>query len=405
MQHTIPELVKAAEERINRLHIGCFEGIDTPLFLISDTYPGIWLEHVYDSVFYAKMNPKQLELAVNTVMLFIKNQTPDGQLPFRVMNPAKYRGGDLIGYAQIQECVSFAALCLEVAEMKNDPEFLRVVFEASKKWENWIRQHRMTTNRGLVEMFVGYDTGHDNSGRLAGMAHHGNHVVDGKALNAACLPDDDGITPILAVDMSCNLYGTDVAIAKMAKMLGNSDESEKYLALAAEVKQKLFEHCYDPSDDFFYDVDRNGNKRRFLSSTIFHLFLEKVLDPVEDAELISRIYKKHIKNPNEFWTNYPFPSMAVCDPSTEGHIKSNCWGYFTEGLIDLRCTRWMDHYGFGEDFDFICRKWVEAWTDCFDMMKFGQELDPITGKPSPSSEWYSSCMLFYIYSAKRLGLM
>lgn len=404
MQHTVSELVNAASERIERLHIGCFEGIDTPLFLISDAYPGIWLEHVYDSVFYAKMNPERLQLAVNTVMLFINNQKPDGQLPFNVMNTAKVKRANPVGYAQIQECVSFAALCLEVAEMKNDFEFLRVVFESSKKWENWIRTHRMTTGRGLVEMFVGYDTGHDNSGRLTGMAHHGNHVVDGQPLNAACLPDDDGITPILAVDMSCNLYATDVAIAKMAKLLGHFDEARKYLELAAGVKAKLFELCYDPEDAFFYDVDRNGNKRKFLSSTILHLFLEKVLDPTEDALLISKIYEKHLKNPNEFWTNYPFPSMAICDPSTVGHAPRNCWGYFTEGLIELRCTRWMDQYGFGEDFDYICRKWVEAWTEHYDTIKFGQELDPITGVPSDCSEWYSSCMLFYIYAAKRLGL-
>ena len=404
MKHSVPELVNAASERIERLHIGCFEGIDTPLFLISDTYPGIWLEHVYDSVFYAKMNPERLQLAVNTIMLFINSQKPDGQLPFNVMNTAKVKRANPFGYAQIQECVSFAALCLEVAEMKNDIEFLRVVYEASKKWENWIRTHRMTTNRGLVEMFVGYDTGHDNSGRLNGMAHHGNHVVDGKELNAACLPDDDGVTPILAVDMSCNLYATDVAIAKMAKTLGHIDEAQKYLELAAEVKKKLFEHCYDPEDVFFYDVDRNGNKRKFLSSTILHLFLEKVLDPTEDALLISQIYEKHLKNPNEFWTNYPFPSMALCDPSTVGHVDRNCWGYFTEGLIELRCTRWMDYYGFTADFDYICRKWVEAWTEHYDTIKFGQELDPVTGIPSKCSEYYSSCMLFYIYAAKRLGL-
>ena len=69
-----------------------------------------------------------------------------------------------------------------------------------------------------------------------------------------------------------------------------------------------------------------------------------------------------------------------------------------------RCTRWMDDYGFGEDFDYICRKWLEAWTRCFEDMKLGQELDPFTGEPSQCSEWYSSCMLFYLYAAQRLGI-
>ena len=146
------------------------------------------------------------------------------------------------------------------------------------------------------------------------------------------------------------------------------------------------------------------HKRKYLSSTIFHLFLEKVLNFEEDGEMIERIYREHIKNPREFWTEYPFPSMAVSDPSLKSDAKGNCWGYFSQGLIALRCTRWMDDYGWGEDFDHLCERWVEAWTRCYDRFKFGQELDPFTGEPSECSEWYSSCMLFYIYAVRRLGL-
>lgn len=32
---------------------------------------------------------------------------------------------------------------------------------------------------------------------------------------------------------------------------------------------------------------------------------------------------------------------------------------------------------------------------------FGQELDPVTGIPSPCSQYYSSTMLFYLYAARR----
>ena len=97
--------------------------------------------------------------------------------------------------------------------------------------------------------------------------------------------------------------------------------------------------------------------------------------------------------------------MAICDASCKNHADFNCWGYYTQGLIVLRAIRWMDDYGMQRDFDYICKKWLEAWTDCFDYFKLGQELDPITGKPTKSSQWYSSCMLFYVYSARRLGIV
>ena len=203
--------------------------------------------------------------------------------------------------------------------------------------------------------------------------------------------------------MNCNYFATLIALSKMADLLKLTSESEKYHKKAKDVKKRLFEVCFDPCDVFFYDVDKNGNKRKYLSSTIFHLFLEGVLDKNEDAELIDKLYGLHINNPNEFATPYPYPSMAVCDPSCRDHTMRNCWGYYSQGLISLRATMWMDQYGFSDDFDNLCKKWVEAWTKHYDTLKFGQELDPISGIPTRSSEWYSSTMLFYLYAVNRLG--
>ena len=116
------------------------------------------------------------------------------------------------------------------------------------------------------------------------------------------------------------------------------------------------------------------------------------------------MYKRqHISNPDEFNTPFPYPSMAVCDPSVKWHAERNCWGYYSQGLIALRCTRWMDYYGFNADFDRLCERWLTAWTSCFGRVNLGQELDPFTGEPTACSEWYSSCMIFFIFAAKRLG--
>ena len=394
--------------KIKDVHIACFKDMEKPLFLISEQYPGLWMEHTYDSVFFAKMEPSYVSVAESAINLFVDRQKENGQMPFTVMDGNKRPGlppEKMVGFGQIQECVSFLTLALEVYEMNNDKAFLEKVYNAGVRWNKWFRIYRMTTNRGLIEMFVGYDTGHDNSGRLEGMACKGNYSVDGVTQTADVIPPDDGITPILAVDMNCNFYADEVALSKMAAILGKNEESEKWAKSASEVKKKLFEHCYDEKDAFFYDVDRNGNKRKYKSSTIFHLFLEKVLDKEEDKEIIERIYKEHIKNPEEFWTGYPFPSMAINDPSVEGHKDFNCWGYYTQGLIVLRCSRWMDYYGWSEDYEYILSKWLETWTEHFDEIKLAQEIDPITGVPTKSSEWYSSCMLNYVYAARRLGLV
>ena len=65
----------------------------------------------------------------------------------------------------------------------------------------------------------------------------------------------------------------------------------------------------------------------------------------------------------------------------------------------------MDHYGYREEYNYILRKWLDAWTSCYETMKFAQEIDPFTGEPTQSSQWYSSCMLSYVYAVRRLDLL
>lgn len=394
----INQICNEIKERIDNIHIKKLG--EKELLLISSQYAGLWLEHVYDAVLYAEMDKSKLYLAKNTIEIFIENQK-DGQYPFRV---TEQEGKTIFEYSQIQECVSFVTLALEVAEMLDDNDFYSKVYDSGVKWVSWLENNRMTLKKGLVEMFVGFDTGHDNSGRLEGISCKGKYILpSGKIANASVLPQGDEIVPVIAVDMNCNFFGNMMALSKIAEKLGDFDDAAFWKNKAQGVKAKLFEICYDEKDVFFYDVDKNGNKRKYLSSTIFHLFLEKLLDKETDRELIDKIYTRHIKNEKEFWTNYPFPSMAICDKSCEGHADFNCWGYYTQGLIVLRCKRWMDYYGMRGDFDYICKKWIEAWTRCFDYFKFGQEIDPITGEPTKSSEWYSSCMLMYLYAVKRLN--
>jgi len=407
MKKKIVKLYNEVSERIEKLHIACFKEMNKPLFLISDTYPGVWLEHVYDSIFYAKRNPKRIEIAKNTVDLFIDNQKSDGQLPFYVLDGNKINKPieDLVGYSHIQECVSFYKLCYMLYEMSNDQNVIEKAYESGKKWINWLQNNRMTTNRGLIEMFCGYDTGHDNSGRLEGLANKGLYKKDRIIQNARVVPDNDDIIPILAVDMNCNYYSDLMSLSKMAQKLGKSENALDFKNQAQKVKQNLFKFCFNEKECFFYDVDKNSNQRKYLSSTIFHLFMENVLDTEQDKELIDNIYHKHIKNQNEFWTEYPFPSMAVCDLSSKRHIMPNSWGYYSQGLIALRCTMWMDNYGWSGDFDELCKKWVYALTENYDTNQFGQEIDPHTGVPTKCSQWYSSSMLFYLYAVDRLKLI
>jgi len=398
------EICKSIIERLEKKHIRKINGYDKPILLISAQYPGIWLEHVYDSVLLATLDKSKLYLAENVTELFMLYQKENGQLPYVAKDDTSKinEGFATLGYTQIQECVSFASLCLLVYKMNGNRDYLLKSYISAKKWISWLEENRMTRGLGLIEMFVGFDTGHDNSGRLSGMSFKGGYVKDGIRQGAEILPPCE-VAPMIAVDMNCNYYSTLISLGKMAEELELHSDAECYYKKARKVKERLFEICYNEEDCFFYDVDKNGKQRKYLSSTLFHLFMEGVLDKEEDKELIRELYERHISNPEEFNTPYPYPSMAINDPSCEGHKDFNCWGYYSQGLIALRATLWMDKYGLSSELDRLCEKWLEAWERSYDSFKLGQELDPISGEPTKSSEWYSSTMLFYLYAAERLG--
>lgn len=393
----IKEIYNQVLNKINTEHIKCINNMDKPLFLISTAYPGVWLEHVYDSIMYAKLFDDK-SIAVTTINAFIDLQREDGQYPYSI------KASNTVGYFQIQECVSFTKLAYMVYEMVEDDNLLLKIYESSKKWVSWLYNNRMTLNKGLVEMFVGYDTGHDNSARLDGMKYKGNYEIDGVKQNASVLPDCD-VAPIIAVDMNCNLYATLTTIAKIAKKLNNHEEEAKYIQMANELKSNLFKECYCSEDVFFYDVDKYGNKRKYLSSTIFHLFLEGVLDKNDDKDLINDLYNLHINNKNEFNTPYPFPAMAISDKEWKTHKMRNSWGYYSQALIALRCSLWMDEYGYSKEYDNLLARWVEGLVNNFDYNPMSQELDPITGEASLASPWYSTSMLLFIYAIRRLKLI
>ena len=83
----IAEKYRAAMDWIRSAHVKPFPGHPEPLFLISNTYPGVWLEHVYDAVCWARLEPSMAYVARSQVRLFLENQKEDGQLP----HPAQLR--------------------------------------------------------------------------------------------------------------------------------------------------------------------------------------------------------------------------------------------------------------------------------------------------------------------------
>ncbi|MBQ3761791.1 MAG: hypothetical protein II875_07260 [Clostridia bacterium] len=396
----IREKAELAQKRLSEFHLRRIANVDGDILLISTAYPGVWLEHAFDGLCYARLHaddPEKRLIAENQMRLFLNNQKPDGHIPYRVLDLSlsnrNYAGAEELGFRQLQECVSLGQLCLGTYELTGNEAFLRDAFKAVKGWVKWQKENRETRGLGLIETFCVYDTGHDNSMRLAGLP---NACPDAEGKEY----EHNGILPLLSPDVNAVYYGNLTALKIMAEKLNEPEAAARYEKEAAQFKERMFELLYDEKDAFFYDVDANNEKRRLRTVSVTNVFSEKLLTQDE----FDLIYDRHFKDPDGFMAPYPFPSIALGDTRGKPHAEKNCWGYYSQALTALRGQLWMDRYGRSADYDALLEKWVDVYASQ-DEILFSQEIDPYTGRPTDCSRWYSSAMLTYLYAVKRLGLL
>ncbi|MDX1682324.1 MAG: hypothetical protein R3336_04300, partial [Phycisphaeraceae bacterium] len=252
------------------------------------------------------------------------------------------------------------------------------------------RRHRDTRGTGLCEAFCEFDTGHDGSPRFAGLPEE---CPDN---DAARCPSDPRL-PYLAPDLSATVYGGRMALAKMARRLGRPEQAQQWQADAEQIRQAIIEHCYDPEDECFYDVDGRGEFVRIRGDVITRVLGEHVVDQA----MFDRIYDRHIHDPEGFWPPYPLPSIAVSDPAFVRDLPKNSWGGASQALTALRAPRWFNHYGRHDDLQDLMTRWVQAIVDAPDFM---QQLNPWTGEFS-TSPGYSPAMCVLIDFVDRLSLL
>jgi hypothetical protein len=368
------EALKGLAANTRKVH-----GYDEPVLIEGGDYVGIWLEcGPLEGLVYCRYAP---DVAKECHRIFFALQREDGYIPCWVH--AKE-----VGSAQIQMVVPIAATALETADLTGDERLLDEAYRACVRWDAWLRRHRDTRGTGLCEAFCEWDTGHDNSPRF----HGAPKACPNK--DAAVCPESD-VLPYLAPDLSASVYGGRVALAGMAERLGKPTEAQEWRERAEEIRLRIIATCFDPEDECFYDVDRQGRFVKVRGDALTRVLGEHVVDQA----MFERIWARHIHNPDAFWTPFPLPSIAADDPSFVRDMPFNSWGGASQALTALRTPRWFLHYGKEPDLRVLMERWVDAIVDAPDFL---QQMNPWTGAMS-TSPGYSPAMLVLLDFAERLG--
>lgn len=353
-------------------------GYDEPVLIEGGHYQGIWLEcGPMESAIYGLYAP---EVALASHRIFFHHQRDDGYIPLRVTKT-------MANYSQVQTVVPIASTALEVYKLTGDEVFLTEAYEASLRYDEWLVKYRNTRGTGLVEAFCEWDTGHDNSPRFKGVPRK---CPD----NDARLCPEEGDVPYLAPDLSATLYGGRLSLAEMAELQGMPSEAEEWRVKAENVRRAILAYCFDPEDLCFYDLDKHDRFRRIKGDVVTRVLCEQVVD----QELFEEIFKRHILNPEAFWTPYPLPSIAVNDPAFDHELPTNSWGGAAQCLTALRAPRWFEPYGKSAELTHMMKRWMQA---LWDSPGFQQQMNPWTGEFMATDD-YSPAMCVLIDFLPRL---
>ncbi len=267
------------------------------------------------------------DVAKQAVLAILECSHPDGFLPH--MTTSTWQS-DITQ----PPVLSWAAWTLY--QFGGDKEFLAEAYDRLSAYVQWDIDHRDINGNGLPEWVVGDDpfcrcdeSGMDNTPRF----------------DEADEMDCVDFAAFLANDMKC--------LAQIADVLGKKEDAAMWQSRFDAIKAKTNELLWDNEDGFYYDrkvCDGKFHKVKAVSS--FVPLFAGLCDRDKAAKLV-----EHLKNPNEFGTPFPIPSVSADDKTypSRDMFCGTVWLNFNY-LIALG----LEEYGYTEEAEELRQKTVET---------------------------------------------
>jgi hypothetical protein len=356
------------------------------VWLEGGPYRGCWLESTgtINSEVASRFIPSVSQASFE---LYADLQRADGLMPYKWTK-------DGPAYKQIQLVTPLARSVWNHYLMngRKDKSFLSKMFDAMRRYDEWLHHNRNTRETGCIEAFCTFDTGHDSSSRFW-------HVPDTPHLDDPAQYDPDSpILPFLAPDLTANVYAQRIYIGRIAEELGFAEEAKRWAKLAEETLSSLMEHCYDEQDAFFYDVDRHGRFVRLQSDVL----LRVLACEVGDDEFFAETLRKYLLNTRKFFSKYPLTSIAMDDPRFDPFSTHNSWGGAVNMLTLIRTPHAFEHHHRHVELTWIMQPILSAFSS---MPEFAQCISPWTGEAGYTRVYGPSILTMLDYIERLCGIL
>ena len=245
-------------------------------------YVGVWQ---WDAYFHAlAYRHVEKHLAHDQLRIVLDHQQEDGMIPDAVHDEGAVTHLNFPVDADVTKPPLLAWAAYKLYEEDGDSEFLDEIYEPIVRCNNWWFEKNDVDGNGLCEYQHPFSSGLDDSPLW-----------------------DEGV-PVESPDLNTYLYLQQEALAKIARVIGQKDDSEMWQQHAQELARRMIDLAWDADSGLFW-ASRNGS--RVNVRTPFNLF--PLITGQMPADISSRLVA-HLTDERQFWSRYPVPTVAMDDP-------------------------------------------------------------------------------------------
>ncbi len=332
-----------------------------PVLVEGGGYQKIWLEtQPMGGEMYAGHD---LEAAVNDTRLFLETQRADGRLAGSIQCHADGRIEPQFDKMQ-GFCFPWPALNLYYWQGE-DRAWLDLLARCLEAFDAWLWRTRDSDEDGCLESFCVYDTGEDNALRYGDAPNY---------CPTDTPPEGSRIVPMASMDVMSWSYACRDTLAAISRIREDGQEA-RWQEAACQVAAAMKARLWDERRAACFDRDRTGA----VIPVLTHNNLRCMYWGSFSKEMADAFVRRHLLNPEEFWTPLPLPSVAANDPLFRNAPENN-WSGQCEGLTWQRAILALERYGYEPLVTRLGRKLLQAVID--GGYVFTQQFDPFTGEPS-----------------------
>jgi len=311
------QLYKHAAAGLHSLFIRGEGGYTGDKRILYTTKRGVALGYFWDAaISCVGAREVDAQACQEVIECFTQNAGPRGSLPMVMCD--SHRAGE--GQAPVMCWGAWS-----IYQRSKDTEWLRRVYPALSGYIRfWLKYH--ASERGLCRYF--------NAGQIADNDARFDPIMKGNYNEPVYGFEAPDLNAFLVMEMNC--------LAEFAGELERPDEAKEWKARASALAGLIVDTMYFPEDAMFYDV-KEGTRSKFSGAKTPNMFLPLWAGvPLAKGE-VDKIVRNHMLNPQEFYGEYPFPSLSYDHPEYDPASlwRGRVWPHVNYWMIQ---TLWKHGY-------------------------------------------------------------